>query len=155
MQKKIPGRAGDTVLVLSPRLLAATLLALAAEDDGGNDGEHGQADDDIGHPAGVVTFDARPHGQQFVGILAPVVLERTAVDDALVGIKHGIHANRTGFGTEEIAQVDRIAFVINLRLKYFDSTVGGNVARLVHIADGDVGTAHEVDEIAGRLDILR
>ena len=50
-----PAVAVTALLVAS---FTVALLALVAEDEGGDDGQDGQADDDVGQAAGVVAFDA-------------------------------------------------------------------------------------------------
>ncbi len=82
------------------------------------------------------------------------MLESAAVDNGLVGVENGIHAHAVGVGAEEVSKVDGLVLIVYLAFKHLDGAVCSHIAGFFHVADGNVGTAHEVDEVAGGLHVL-
>ena len=78
-----------------------------------------------------------------------------ALDVGAVRIEHRVDADGVGVGAEEVGQVDRLEFLVGEVVLHLLCAADGHVTGHVHVADHDVGTAHEVDPVLGGLGVLR
>ena len=77
-----------------------------------------------------------------------------ALDVGLVGVEDMAHAYAVVAGTEEVGEVERLAFVIHKGFQHFGGAAYGHITAGIHITHHDVGTAEEVDPVFGSLHVL-
>ena len=103
----------------------------------------------------VVTFYSGPHFHKGLGAVSAVVHHSASFDYGSVRVHHRVQTYAVRLVPEEIRRVKRSESIRIFHLfKNLISADSTYIAYHVHIADGILRLAEEIDEIAGCLDVL-